>query len=237
MQPHQTLIEGQLWTIPNFLSPEQSKYYRDYIDHRQQVFTGCQPQPKRWQEQLNDPKLCQEFWDLLKPYFTTIPTLAQYQRKHTPDLKRPHKVSQYIPAVKYQVDGISTVIHQDFRRDPTEEFGVIIYLNQEFPDGRTIYYDYRKDPTATIHPQTGLAVIFDIDLFHQGIAPGHIKYIICPRVCYTPINPTQPKPILGPRPSQPTANKPKANKPKANKSKAKKTKGPVNRGKTKPRRK
>jgi len=202
-----TLIEGKLYLVDDFLAPSEVEHYRAYLDQREKDYTGVHPMPHRWQESIDDPQLSITFWQKLKPYFTQISPLTKYQRKHSPYLKEPYKCAKYMPAVRYNIDGLQTIIHQDFRRDPQEEFAVIIYLNQDFPDGQTRYYDHYRQLLHTIKPKTGQAIIFDIEMFHRGEAPNGIKYILCPRVCYRNLsNKTK---------------KPKINKPKTKKLKRK----------------
>ncbi len=48
------------------------------------------------------------------------------------------------------------------------KFTLLTYLNDDFEGGETVFYNDFFQETLKIKPITGLTVMFDIDLFHQG---------------------------------------------------------------------
>lgn len=52
--------------------------------------------------------------------------------------------------------------------DVRSRFTVLVYLNDGFAGGRTVFYDKGFHVTAEVEPRAGMAVVFDIDMFHAG---------------------------------------------------------------------
>ena len=44
----------------------------------------------------------------------------------------------------------------------------MIYLNDDFTGGKTVFYDDCFQKTVEIEPKKGKALLFDIDLWHKG---------------------------------------------------------------------
>lgn len=157
-----------LYAIEGFLSSDECGDLRAIIDERSTHGDIAQPMPNRFQEQYVDPTLATQLWDKIQPFVGALGV---------------RKVSDTMPIIRYQVDGRATVIHQDPRRAPNEKYGVLFYLNDDFPDGETVFYDRKIQPLQTITPRTGLAVVFSMDARHKGLAPNGVKYLWCVRLC------------------------------------------------------
>ena len=60
-----------------------------------------------------------------------------------------------------------------------KKYTLLIYLNEDFKGGETVFYDDNFRKTTTIAPKAGSALFFDIALWHEaeGILAGK-KYWI-----------------------------------------------------------
>lgn len=71
----------------------------------------------------------------------------------------------------YEV-GDSFSIHTDtglfYNEHEKSMWTLLIYLNDDFTGGRTVFYDDDWNVSQTIEPRAGMAILFDIDLWHRG---------------------------------------------------------------------
>jgi len=49
------------------------------------------------------------------------------------------------------------------------KYTVLIYLNDNFEGGQTVFYTDSFQPLKTITPSRGLCIVFDLDQFHEGL--------------------------------------------------------------------
>ena len=61
------------------------------------------------------------------------------------------------------------------------QYTLLIYLNDDFEGGTTSFFTDNFQPTVTIHPKQGTALLFDIDLWHKGdkLISGEKYWIGC----------------------------------------------------------
>lgn len=64
--------------------------------------------------------------------------------------------------------------------DVRSRFTVLIYLNDGYDGGRTVFYDDAFAVVGEVEPKEGRALVFDIDNFHSGevVGEGGSKYWI-----------------------------------------------------------
>ena len=86
------------------------------------------------------------------------------------NIVRPNSV---IMTGKY-VEGNSFSMHTDtglyYDREKKEktQWTLLIYLNDDFEGGETIFYDDEWNETQIVVPKQGTAILFDIDLWHKA---------------------------------------------------------------------
>ena len=58
---------------------------------------------------------------------------------------------------------------------------LLIYLNDDYEGGHTIFYDDNWKQIESISPERGKALLFDIDLWHRGdiLVSGTKQWIGC----------------------------------------------------------
>ncbi len=168
----ETLVPKKLYVIERLLNVSECEKLVALIDKREEVTEGKieQPMENRFQEQYNDSDLAKWVWDRLRGH---LGSLSEYV---------PYQCSPIIPIVRYNDNGLATVIHLDPKNDIHEIFGVIIYLNDNH-EGCTSFYNYLRQELAKIQPKRGKAVIFHLPtMWHKGHQPKAKKYIVCPRI-------------------------------------------------------
>ena len=96
-----------------------------------------------------------------------------YSKLEPPQLQRYEPGQLYIPHWDYFFHGP----HINNNRVCT----TIIYLNDNFEGGHTIFYDDNWNKTMDIKPEKGKALLFDIDLWHRGdmLISGTKQWIGC----------------------------------------------------------
>jgi len=162
----QTILKNRLYVVENFLTDIKCAELVALIDDR----ATCDIQqytPNRFQEQYAGHEIAVQMWDKIQSFSSELGVGS---------------CTDTMTIVRYQTDGLATRIHLDGRRTPLEKYGVIIYLNEGFPDGRTVFYNKNMTKLHEVIPRTGLAVFFHMDVRHKGIAPGGEKYILCLRL-------------------------------------------------------
>ena len=98
-----------------------------------------------------------------------------------PGIIRPNNV---IMSGKY-VPGDSFALHTDtgLFYSPTEKtrWTLLVYLNDDFEGGETVFFDLNFKQTRTVVPKRGKALMFDIDLWHKGneVTKGQKYWIGC----------------------------------------------------------
>lgn len=61
------------------------------------------------------------------------------------------------------------------------KYTLLIYLNDDFSGGETVFYNDNFEPVIQIAPKKGMALLFDIDLWHKGnmVTNGKKYWIGC----------------------------------------------------------
>lgn len=93
------------------------------------------------------------------------------------------RANKYIMCAKY-TSGQNFNIHTDtgiyFNKKYKEysKYTLLIYLNDNFDGGETIFYDDSLKEIKRIKPKKGSAIVFDMDIFHKGNLVTGCKYWI-----------------------------------------------------------
>lgn len=112
----------------------------------------------------------------LEPLVTMF---EKYHQQYNPNLKRT------IFAVMEYIDGEGVIVrHQDSNDPdpdvPKQNYTLLVYLNDGFEEGETVFFD--GDEELTIVPKTGTLLIIPGDIEHEARIPkGKNKYIAISR--------------------------------------------------------
>lgn len=74
----------------------------------------------------------------------------------------------YNPGVKFGLH-TDTGLYYSKSNGLKSKYTVLIYLNDDFEGGHTIFYNEKMAITHDIEPKIGKCIIFDMDLFHEGL--------------------------------------------------------------------
>lgn len=146
-----------IYILPDFFSHMECQKYIDLINNNKIIipFTNS---GKFNNNKWNDTAITSSFYEKLLTY------------KLNDNLLRPNKI---IMSGKYDV-GDSFSLHTDtglFYDKINKEktcWTLLIYLNDNFTGGETVFYDNNFNISKIIKPKEGSAILFDIDLWHKG---------------------------------------------------------------------
>lgn len=150
----------EIKTYPDFLTSEECDFFRAMINKKTDAnnFTDSgRFDNKIWQ----DPTLATNFH---KRLLVLDPVEEQ----------RYLRANNVLMAGHYEVgDSFSlhtdTGLYYDMERKEKSRWTLLIYLNDDFEGGETVFYhtDIWAE-THRIRPRKGMALLFDIDLWHSG---------------------------------------------------------------------
>ena len=167
-----TLESKGVYTIPNFLNEDEITKYKQLVlqppeDSSDFTNTG-KFQNKKWV----DSKIANSFYEKLKQYIEPSELAL--------------RSNNLIMTGHYEA-GQEFSLHTDtglfYSRDKQERssWTLLIYLNDDYVGGHTIFYDENWNQTHSIKPEKMKALLFDIDLWHRGdtIIEGTKYWIGC----------------------------------------------------------
>jgi len=108
-----------------------------------------------------------------------IDVFNKYYEQYDPELRRT------IFAVMEYIDGKGVIVRHQDSNDPDPEipkrnYTIMIYLNDGFEEGETVFFD--NDEELTIVPKAGTLLIIPGDIEHEARTPkGKNKYIALTR--------------------------------------------------------
>jgi len=151
-----SIVSDKVITVDDFFSPDECDTYVSIID-------GNRRDPNRkfasgttfYNDVIKDARLA---WDL-------------YGRA-TRWLVGVTSAAPYITMARF-VQGEDFGIHTDTgtidpRRREETKYTMLIYLNEGYTGGKTLFYNNDFTLAATVTPKKGMAVIFDIDTLHSA---------------------------------------------------------------------
>lgn len=145
-----------IYELENFCSDVECARYIEQIDNTETCvpFTDT---GKFLNNKWTDAELAHVFYEKLKTYGIA-------------GILRPNTI---VMSGKY-VTGDSFSLHTDtglyYNKIEGEKsrWTLLIYLNDDFDGGETVFYDDNWRITKSITPKKGHAILFDIDLWHKG---------------------------------------------------------------------
>ena len=150
----QTILENKLYVIENFFTKEECNYIKNFIELDKMAYTN------RYTVIEPHPNIVEKY----KQKINTLPI----------DI---FTISNQLSLGYYSDGGQGIEIHLD-RRYPGILYKLLIYLNDDFEGGQTIFY---KDNNILFKstPVTGKAILFDVELYHEakGVINGE-KYVV-----------------------------------------------------------
>lgn len=89
-------------------------------------------------------------------------------------------VSKYLKGENFGIH-TDTGLYYNANEKTKTRYTLLIYLNDNFEGGKTVFYDNNFNITKTISPKRGSCLLFDIDLWHEGkeVTNGSKYWIGC----------------------------------------------------------
>lgn len=165
-----TILPNRVYHYKGALTPEECRYYIDYIDVLAEEYADDSEVEKcgRFVHRVMDATVTEELWEKLHPLL----------RVNLPQLKG---CSPRMPVIRYTEHGNATNRHRDPKWYDGELYGALVYLNDDFPDGRTVYYGECFRVALSYKPVAGDVIVFHMDTLHSSTRPGGVKYLLSPR--------------------------------------------------------
>lgn len=160
-----------IYEIKDFLNKEECDLYLKEIEvkhHNESNFTDVGKMiNKKWKSK----ELNEVFYDKLVKYISNE------------NILRPNDVimsGTYYPGNGF---GMHTDTGLYYNRETKEKtrWTLLIYLNEDFNGGETVFYNEVWTVKKIVKPETGKAILFDIDLWHAGneVLDGKKDWIGC----------------------------------------------------------
>ncbi len=142
------IVKDKLFVIKNFFTDEDCQYLLDFINEDK----------KKYQNRYS---IIESHKDIVEKYLYKLNTIKFSDQK----------ISNFMSFAHYPEGSVGIPIHQD-RKMSKSKFKVLIYLNDDFEGGNTIFYKDNNmwEILYNSKPEKGKSVIFDIDIFHKGEA-------------------------------------------------------------------
>ena len=167
--------ENDLYIIENFLDEDEIKTCLEYVDT--QSLSGekntFNNQTDFFNAKLRNQELSQKFYQKLENINQVDPSDGNW---------RPIKSCGYIFMAKYY-PGTNFSLHLDtgscFLYNERSYQTLLIYLNDDYTDGETVFFNQNFEKKVTVTPKKGTAILFKIDLWHQGnqVTNGYKSWI------------------------------------------------------------
>lgn len=166
------LEKGGIYTIPNFLNEDECSHFNDLVfnppkDASKFTTTGIFTN-KKWK----DPMIADSFYSKLSAFIEPSDLAL---RANSVVMTGHYKEGQ-----QFNLHTDTGLFYDKFNREKSR-WTLLIYLNDDYEGGNTLFYDDNFSLVKTIQPEKGKALLFDIDLFHRGdtIERGEKQWIGC----------------------------------------------------------
>jgi hypothetical protein len=167
-----TLEKKGIYTIPDFLSEEECDMYRNLVFHPPEEATNFTDSGIFKNKKWIDKELSSKFYTRLQ---THIESSSLALRANTLIM-----TGNYGSNEQFSMH-TDTGLFYDKQNKEKSLWTLLIYLNDDYEGGHTIFYDDTWKQTHTIKPEKGKALFFDIDLWHRGdmLLSGTKQWIGC----------------------------------------------------------
>jgi hypothetical protein len=163
------IIKNQIWTINNFLTDDECDKFIELINT-----TKCE-RPFTRQGKFKNNKfinqgLANKFFAKVKKYIN-IPMLRANNLVMT---------GKYVKGNAFSLH-TDTGLYLDIDKMEKSNYTLLIYLNDNFEGGNTVFFDNNFKEMIQIKPERGKALLFDISLWHKGqeLLEGEKYWIGC----------------------------------------------------------
>lgn len=161
-----------IYTIRDFLTPSECDTFYDLVTRPPSNVSDFTNAGSFNNQKWSDQTLATIFYSKLEKHIEPSP-LA---------LRSNHWImtGQYTPGQQFNMHTDTGLYYDRDAREKTQ-WTLLIYLNDNFEGGDTIFYNEKWEETQRIRPEKGKALLFDIDLWHRGdvLKSGEKRWIGC----------------------------------------------------------
>jgi len=159
--------------IDNFFSKEECIYYRNMINNsiNTEKLVCFSNSAKSINHKYENLDLVNIFYD------------RAVEKIKENDFIKPNNLimwAKYEPGAEFGLH-TDTGLYYDTINKLKSRYTLLVYLNDNFEGGNTVFYDNSFVVNLTVVPKEGSCIIFDIDLWHKGdiITYGEKYWIGC----------------------------------------------------------
>jgi hypothetical protein len=145
-----------IWTFDNFLTEKECNNFISQINNKKKhnnfTNTGLF---------INDKYINLE---LATYFFNKIKKLINIE------ILRPNNIimtGKYLPNQSFSLHTDTGLFYDRIKKEKSK-YTLLIYLNDDYENGETEFYDNNFNKQVVIKPKKGKALLFDIDLWHSG---------------------------------------------------------------------
>jgi len=161
--------------IPNFLSNDECAEYINLINEKANKSDTCcfTNNADMFNHKYINETLSQHFYD----------RFCLFENPSDNEITGPNNLvmmARYINGENFGLHTDTGLFYDNINKLKSR-FTVLIYLNDDFDNGNTIFYNDKFQVTDVIKPVKGSCLIFDIDLWHEGqaVKNGNKYWIGC----------------------------------------------------------
>lgn len=159
-----------IYEIDNFLTKEECKQFIEVVKFPPQQSTCFTDTGVFKNRKWIDDKTANFFYTRLTNFVT-----PSNQAKRANNLVM---TGYYTPGEQFNMH-TDTGLYYNRKTKEKTRWTLLIYLNDNYEGGHTLFYDDEWKQTRDVQPKEGKALLFDIDLWHRGEEVlSHEKYWI-----------------------------------------------------------
>jgi len=171
------LEKGGIYTFNNFLTDKECEKYDEIVRNPPQQASAFTQTGGFDNKKWTDPELSSYFYSLLKNHISD----KTINNNEFPNILRANTLimtGNYNPGQQFNMH-TDTGLYYNIKEK--SRWTLLIYLNDDYEGGHTLFYDDDFKFTKDITPKKGMALLFDIDLWHRGdvIITGNKRWIGC----------------------------------------------------------
>ncbi len=157
-----TLLENKIFTIPHFLSNDECDMYITEIINKQKIvnFTNG--------SNFKNDKYIDK--NLAEYFYLKIENIFGQELVNKINIVKPNNLIMTGMYELKQQFGLhtDTGLYYDKINKQKSRFTLLVYLNDNYEKGETSFYYDDFNHMMDIKPEKGMALIFDINLWHKG---------------------------------------------------------------------
>jgi hypothetical protein len=157
------LADYGIYTHQQFLTPDECRHYIDYVNHPPSDSDAFTDNGQFRNFKVICPAIANSFYKRLIDF-------------QTEDRGRPFlRANHYVMAGHYTVGArfglhTDTGLYYNVATKEASRWTLLIYLNDDYTGGYTRFFSDDGETIGAVQPKAGMAVVFDIDRWHQGEA-------------------------------------------------------------------